>query len=129
VTRATEDAAGLTEAQRKKLQASLERERAAAREALASAEAAARSGETEPEPMDAAELSREQGDGAIFVARARQHLGDVEDALAKLRAGRYGVSERTGRPIGYDRLAAVPWARLAADELEGSEGASSGAGR
>ena len=35
----------------------------------------------------------------------------VELALAKFANGQYGVSEKTGDPIPYERLVAVPWAR------------------
>jgi DnaK suppressor protein len=110
------DAAGLSGTERTKLKLDLERERAVAIGELKSAEANARAAEAEPEPMDAAELAREQGDGALFVARTRVHLHDIDDAITKIVEGRYGLSERSGRPIGYDRLAAVPWARFAVDE-------------
>jgi DnaK suppressor protein len=111
------DAAGLSGAERAKLKLDLERERAVALGEIRTEEEKARAAaEPEPEPMDAAELSREQGDGAIFRARAREHLREVEDALAKIDAGRYGLSEKSGRPIGFPRLQAVPWARFAADE-------------
>jgi DnaK suppressor protein len=110
------DAAGLTGAQRAKLKLDLERARAVALGELKTEGAKARAAEPESEPMDAAELAREQGNGALFVERARAHLRDVDDALAKLGTGRYGLSEKSGQPIGFDRLAAVPWARLAADE-------------
>ena len=112
----TRDAAGLTGAERVKLKLDLERERAAALGELRTAETNARSSDAVSEPMDAAELSREQGDGAIFAARTREHLREIEDAIAKIESGRYGLSERSGRPIGYDRLHASPWARFAADE-------------
>ena len=48
--------------------------------------------------------------------REQALLAEVERALAKLRAGTYGVSEKTGAPIPYERLAAVPWARHGVDE-------------
>ena len=110
------DAAGLSGTERIKLKLDLERERSVAIGELKSAETSARAAEAESEPMDAAELAREQGDGALFIARTREHLHDVEDAISKIAEGRYGLSERTGRPIGYDRLEAVPWARFAIDE-------------
>jgi DnaK suppressor protein len=113
------DKAGLTRAQRDMLRAGLDRAREAALAELREGEASARSAENEPEPMDAAELAREQGDGALFIARARERLFEIDAALDRMRAGTYGVSERSGDPIGYDRLAAVPWARLGADEGEG----------
>jgi RNA polymerase-binding transcription factor len=110
------DAAGLTGTERIKLKLDLERERAVVLGELRSGEGAARAAESFAEPMDAAELSREQGDGAITVGRMRTHLRDIEDALAKIESGRYGLSEKSGRPIGYDRLVALPWARFAIDE-------------
>ena len=110
------DAAGLSEAERKTLRLRLERERAAALEVLRSNEQTARSAEAEIEPMDAAELTREQDDGALLVARTRAHLREVGDAIARLDAGTYGLSERSGEPIGYRRLEAIPWTRLGADE-------------
>ena len=43
-------------------------------------------------------------------------LADVDRALGKMDAGTYGLSEKTGAPIPYERLAALPWARFGADE-------------
>jgi len=37
----------------------------------------------------------------------------VQRAIAKIRAGVYGICEETEEPIGYERLVAVPWARYA----------------
>jgi DnaK suppressor protein len=112
------DKAGLTRAQRDTLRARLDRARAAAFAELKEGEVTARSAESEPEPMDAAELAREQGDGALLIARARERLVEIDAALERMHAGTYGVSERSGEPIGYDRLEALPWARLTADEGE-----------
>ncbi len=50
------------------------------------------------------------------MARERALLVEVERALAKLDEGKYGVSEQTGAPIPYERLAALPWARSGIDE-------------
>jgi DnaK suppressor protein len=79
-------------------------------------EAVALATEREPEPMDAAELAREQGDAALLVELSLSRLREIDDALMRMDAGRYGVSERSGTPIGFDRLDAVPWARTTADE-------------
>src|SRR3954468_13824397 len=48
--------------------------------------------------------------------RERALLGEIDRALAKLGAGTYGTSEKTGSPIPYERLKAVPWARQGTDE-------------
>jgi DnaK suppressor protein len=113
---AERDAAGLTGVERTRLKLDLERERAVAVGEVRSEEAKARAAEPTPEPMDAAELAREQGDGALFLSRARDHLREIDVALAKIGEGTYGLSEKTGHPIGFPRLQAVPWARFAADE-------------
>jgi len=52
-------------------------------------------------------------DGALFVERAREGWPTIDDALAKMEAGTYGRSERSGLPIDHRRLLVVPWARLA----------------
>jgi DnaK suppressor protein len=107
---------GLTLRQLEKLRAKLNATREEVLERLADQEAEARSSDALPEPMDAAELSREQGDGALFVERSRQMLREIEAALARMDAGSYGISERSGEPIDFARLNAIPWARVAADE-------------
>jgi RNA polymerase-binding transcription factor len=58
----------------------------------------------------------EQNDRVEIADRERALLVEVERALEKLRTGRYGVDERTGQPIPYERLAAIPWASGNADE-------------
>jgi DnaK suppressor protein len=60
--------------------------------------------------------STEERARTIAVVRAlRSNLRDVERALAKLDAGTYGTCERCGRPIGPERLEAIPWALLCID--------------
>ena len=39
-------------------------------------------------------------------------LSEVDAALARLRAGTYGICEATGAPIDPERLRALPWTRL-----------------
>jgi DnaK suppressor protein len=38
-------------------------------------------------------------------------LQAIEDALARIRQGRFGICEECGQPISKARLEAVPWAR------------------
>jgi DnaK suppressor protein len=60
--------------------------------------------------------STEERSRTIAVVRAlRSNLHDVERALAKMDAGTYGTCERCGRPIGRERLEAIPWALLCID--------------
>jgi DnaK suppressor protein len=48
----------------------------------------------------------------------RSLLEDIDRALAKLDAGTYGLSEASLRPIPFERLQAVPWARYAVEEAK-----------
>jgi DnaK suppressor protein len=60
--------------------------------------------------------STEERSRLISVVRAlRSNLLDVNRALDKIDAGTYGTCERCGRPIGVERLEALPWAALCID--------------
>ncbi len=71
----------------------------------------------EPRELEeTAQRTTEQSDQLEVAERERALLADVERALAKLNAGTYGIDEKTGDPIPYERLAAIPWARGRAAE-------------
>lgn len=42
----------------------------------------------------------------------RQLLGEIDDALHRIRTGTYGICAATGRPIGKARLKAMPWSKF-----------------
>jgi len=42
-------------------------------------------------------------------------LRAIEDALARIRQGRFGICEKCGQAISKARLEAVPWAHLCKD--------------
>lgn len=70
--------------------------------------------ETEDRERDVSILEQVEGE-----------LADVEDAYARLEAGTYGTCEVCGRPIGEERLEAIPGARRCAEHqlaAEASEG-------
>ena len=67
---------------------------------------------------EAAQRATERAQYLEIEARERALLAEVERALVKLVDGRYGVSEKSGAPIPYGRLAAVPWARHAIEDDE-----------
>jgi DnaK suppressor protein len=71
-----------------------------------------------PDPMDAATRAEEEAERLGLAHHERNLLAEIERALAKMKAGTYGVSELSGRPIPIERLRAVPWARLTAEEEE-----------
>jgi RNA polymerase-binding transcription factor DksA len=47
-----------------------------------------------------------------ILEQVEAELADVEHALGRLEDGTYGTCESCGRPIGDDRLAAMPAARF-----------------
>jgi DnaK suppressor protein len=74
-----------------------------------------------PDPMDAATRAEEEAERLGLAEKERALLNEIDRALAKIQQGTYGVSELSGRPIPIERLQAVPWARLTADEEEQRE--------
>jgi RNA polymerase-binding transcription factor DksA len=55
-------------------------------------------------------------------AHARQTIADIDAALERLRNGTYGYSLESGRPIGRERLQAIPWATVLVEEKVGGIG-------
>lgn len=53
---------------------------------------------------------------------AEHILEEIDDALRRIDDGSYGACEACGRPIGEERLLAVPWARLCIDDKRAQEG-------
>ena len=47
-----------------------------------------------------------------LVEKDRVLLREINQALAKIQDGSYGICEGTGKPIGKARLEAKPWARF-----------------
>lgn len=60
---------------------------------------------------EGATIAFERAQLAALIDQARSHLAELDEALDRLRQGRYGRCERCGRPISADRLAARPAAR------------------
>ncbi len=117
----SESSSGLSASQLSLLRGRLERARDELRDRMRREQAVARQSENLPEPLDAAEQTREQDDAILFTQRDVTLLHDIEDALAKLDTGQYGFSEVSGLPLGFRRLQAIPWARTAADEDDGAD--------
>jgi DnaK suppressor protein len=72
----------------------------------------------ESEVMDQAEDAIESDARGQRAARDSRLLIEIENALRKIDAGTYGISEENGEPIAYERLRAIPWARLTVQEEE-----------
>ena len=61
---------------------------------------------------DSGQVTAERGEVDALVGSLTETLGDIDNALAKLDLGTYGICERCGKPVGADRLEAMPAARL-----------------
>ena len=72
------------------------------------AEAASAGGTDDEHDPEGATLAFERQHTAALLDQAREQVAAIDAALGRLEAGRYGVCERCGQPIGDDRLAARP---------------------
>src|SRR3954470_22887090 len=61
---------------------------------------------------DSGQVTAERGEVDALVGSLRDTLSDIDDALAKIESGSYGMCEQCGKPIGDARLEAMPAARL-----------------
>jgi len=75
---------------------------------IAAASDVATDDEHDPE---GATIAFERARVGALLDQARVHLADIDDALRRIDAGRYGSCEVCGGPIGDARLAARPVAR------------------
>ena len=74
-------------------------------------EAAQGAGTDDEHDPEGATLAFERQHVAALARAAREHLADIDAALARLAEGSYGTCQACGRPIGAERLAARPAAR------------------
>lgn len=71
---------------------------------------------------DSAHATAERARTLSVMKALRANLRWVTRALTKMELGTYGVCERCGRPIGIERLEALPWAILCIDCKRRGEG-------
>ena len=105
----------LTKTQLQTLRGKLENERKRLLGVIETAEAVPVQDEGAIEFEEAGQRDTEEEHGIELAEQERSLLMEIEHALAKMDAGTYGVSEKSGAPIPYARLRAVPWARSEAD--------------
>jgi DnaK suppressor protein len=111
-------AAPLTRTELSTLTRALHAEQRRLRERAAIPSLVTEAGPHDADPSDEAVESRAEDEALAGSRQARDVLAEVEAALARIEADTYGTSELSGKPIGYERLSAVPWARLTAAEQE-----------
>jgi DnaK suppressor protein len=51
----------------------------------------------------------------------RELLGEIDAALARIEEGTYGICTTCGKPVGEERLEALPWASLCIDDARALE--------
>lgn len=56
-------------------------------------------------------IAYERAQIAALITAAQSSLDDLDDALARVSAGRYSVCEQCGEPISLERLTALPACR------------------
>jgi DnaK suppressor protein len=64
---------------------------------------------------DVAELDARNAVDQRLLDDLKRQLEEVEHALRKIAEGRYGICEKSGRPIPVERLEAYPAARTVVD--------------
>ena len=65
---------------------------------------------------DAASLQENRLRASGIAAQHRQTIMEIDLAFERLKSGHYGVSEVSGKPIPYERLMLIPWARTCGNE-------------
>ena len=74
------------------------------------------SGGTDNHPADTAGAAYDRELDQGLEEGAQQTLDEIDAALERIEAGTYGTCEVCGKPIGDERLRAIPWARLCIDD-------------
>lgn len=103
----------LTDEQRNELRQMLEARRVELTTSIESRHSQDRdTGREVGDEMDDANIEGITAMTSRLLERDVQLLGEIDRALAKVRAGNYGYCEGTSEPIGYGRLRSRPYARF-----------------
>jgi DnaK suppressor protein len=86
----------------------LQRLNGLARELAGIIESSSSAGTDDEHDPEGATIAFERQHTAALLSQARQHLAEIDAAMARLAEGSYGVCADCGRPIGAARLAARP---------------------
>ena len=63
---------------------------------------------------DSASLNEMRRRAVSLTAQHQATIGEINAAIVRMDNGRYGISEKTGEPISFERLKIIPWARTSA---------------
>lgn len=67
----------------------------------------------EPAEVGTSTFHRDQLLGTVTMDE--EQLSEINEAIARLESGTYGICQATGKPIAIERLEAVPWTRFSAE--------------
>ncbi|HYC32056.1 MAG TPA: hypothetical protein VEB59_07170 [Gemmatimonadales bacterium] len=120
--------ATMTDEQRRHIEGRLKEERERAQSILRRYEQSSESGEDTADgdlsnyPFHVADQGTDSYDqemNAQLAQRASRELEEIDAALQRLYENpeRFGISETTGRPIPFERLDLIPWARTGTEEI------------
>jgi DnaK suppressor protein len=107
----TAQAAAIRDALNAERAETLDRIEALHREFDGIVESAALVGADDEHDPEGATIAFERAQLAALLDQAQSHLAELDQALARLEQGSYGICERCGQPIAPARLAARPAAR------------------
>jgi len=65
---------------------------------------------------EAASLQEEIARASGIAGQYNETITEIDHVLKKLENGYYGLSEKSGEPIAYERLSLIPWARSRSNE-------------
>ncbi len=65
---------------------------------------------------DSASLNEMRRRAATLINQHEGTIAEIDAAVNRIKAGRFGFSETTGEPISYERLLIIPWARSGAGD-------------
>ena len=101
------------------VRASLEEDRDQLREQLAEFDDTSSDENFDENFADSGQVAAEQGEAQSLANNLREQLDAVEQALAKLDEGTYGLCERCQQPIPDARLEAMPASRYCIEHANG----------
>ncbi len=72
-------------------------------------------------PADVGSEVFEREKDLSIVQQVEDQITEVDAAIGRVGEGSYGNCERCGKPIGDDRLEAIPWARFCLEDQTADE--------
>lgn len=72
-------------------------------------------------PADIATATFDREMASTLEENSTHVLTEIDAALARIEAGTYGTCTKCGKPVGQERLEALPWATLCIDDKRKQE--------